>query len=734
MENEDRIRKVREEGRKAERQRNTGSIRKQSKNKGRGGEIERSVKQRKKTGADLNSRRKEVRQRHRAEEYPIDNGGKIKRNKKKKRDPGQWIFLLMQVLMLTLILGCIGIFFASGYGTKVIALYKEAGELVANSDRSTFFGGSTSIIYDKDGNIISYIKGEKNMSYLTIDQIPKQVQEAMVSIEDKRFYKHIGIDLKALLRAVKSVYDKNSITQGGSTITQQLARNIFLTHQVSWQRKVEEIFIALKLEKIYSKEEILEFYLNNIYFANGYYGIEAASEGYFNRKVEELSLSQAAFLCAIPNNPTLYDPRVKGENTMKRRNRILGEMYEDGKITEEEYNQAAYEEIVLEKPKVIDAGIYVNSYVNHCAVLALMEADGFSMRNAFESAKEQQKYKEEYSKAYEKSKEALNQGGYRIYTTIDLKLQEQLQKVVDEQLEGYIAKSTEGAYTLQAASTCINNDTGCVEAIVGGRSQSKAESALNRAYQSYRQPGSSIKPLIVYAPALEREYTADTKVLDKRVEGGPANAVGVYDGMITLRKAVEKSKNTVAWNVFEEITPEAGLSYLEEMGFAKLDEKDYALPSALGAFTNGTNTVEMASAYAAIANNGRFQTPTCIDKILDMSQNTIYSLESREMKQVYQPQAAAAMTDILEGVLTEGTGKGLALKDMPAAGKTGTTDDNKDGWFVGYTPYYTTSVWVGYDIPQQLIDLSGSSYPGKIWKSFMEPLHEGLERREWIYD
>lgn len=734
MENRDRIQRVREEEKKAVRRRKAaGSGRRTL---GQSGQHREMQTRRKKGGTERRGQttlQEKPMCRHKAEDRQKEKDGR-KQKKKKKKDAGYWIFLVMQVLMLTLIIGCVGIFFASGYGARVIALYKDADTLVANSDRSTFFGGSTSIIYDKDGNIISYIKGEKNMSYLTIDQIPKQVQEAMVSIEDKRFYKHIGIDLKALLRAAKSVYDKNSITQGGSTITQQLARNIFLTHQVSWERKVEEIFIALKLEKIYSKDDILEFYLNNIYFANGYYGIEAASEGYFNCPVEDLSLSQAAFLCAIPNNPTLYDPRLKGENTMKRRNRILGEMYEDGKITEEEYNQAAYEEIVLEKPEVIDAGIYVDSYVNYCAVLALMEADGFQLQNVFENQEEQQEYKDRYAKAYEKAQGDLNTGGYRIYTTIDLNLQEQLQKVVDEHLEGYIAKSTEGAYTLQAAATCINNDTGCVEAIVGGRSQKKTESALNRAYQSYRQPGSAIKPLIVYAPALEREYTADTKVADKRVEGGPSNAVGVYDGMITLRKAVEKSKNTVAWNVFEDITPEAGLSYLEEMGFAKLDEKDYALPSALGAFTNGTNTVEMASAYAAIANNGRFQSPTCIEKILDMGEKTIFSLENRKEKQVYQPAAAAEMTDILEGVLTNGTGKGLALSDMPAAGKTGTTDDNKDGWFVGYTPYYTTSVWVGYDIPQQLIDLSGSSYPGKIWKSFMEPLHEELEKREWIYD
>lgn len=654
-----------------------------------------------------------------------------KKRKRKEQDAGSWLFASTQVLLVVFVVGCIWLFFSSHYGQTIKELYREAETFVEESDRSTFTQGQTSILYDKDGNIISVIKGDKNMTYLTIDQIPQQVQEAIVSIEDKRFYKHIGFDLIALMRAAVSVVQKDKITQGGSTITQQLSRNVFLNHQVSWQRKIEEIFIAVRLERIYSKEDILEFYLNNIYFSNGYYGIEAASEGYLSKNVNELTLSETAFLCAIPNSPSLFDPKKNMNNTLKRRDKILSEMLKDKKITQTEYDEAVSEEIVMKETEIKKSGIYVESYAAYCAVRALMEKSGFVFRYDFADTAEREQYDEAYAKAYEESQADLKSGGYRIYTSLDLQMQEKLQAALDNQMEGYIGKSLEGSYTIQAAATCIDNDTGLVNAIVGGRSQSVEESALNRAYQSFRQPGSAIKPLLVYAPALERGYHADSRVADKKISDGPSNADGRYEGSMSLRRAVEKSKNTVAWSVFEDITPETGLSYLKEMCFAKIDEKDYDLPASLGGFTNGVNTVEMASGFAALENDGLFRTPTCIEKITKADGSLVLDKVGTQ-KQVYTKEAASEMTDILEGVLNSpsGTGRAHKLSDMPAAGKTGTTNANKDGWFVGYTGYYTTSVWVGYDIPQEMEGLTGSSFPGKIWNEFMEEIHEGLEKRE----
>ena len=301
-----------------------------------------------------------------------------------------------------------------------------------------------------------------------------------------------------------------------------------------------------------------------------------------------------------------------------------------------------------------------------------------------------------------------------------------LQQSVDSGLAGFTEVSDEGIYTLQGAAVCIDNSTGMVKAIVGGRTQDVTGYTLNRAYQSFRQPGSSIKPVLVYTPALERGYTADSIVLDVPIEDGPSNSDGSYLGAITLRRAVELSRNTVAWALLDELTPEVGISYLKAMNFSRLDENDVRLAAALGGFTNGVSPLEMAKAYATLENDGNYRNPSCIMKITDADGNVIYQADQTELE-VYKTNAARQMTDILETVMTDGTAKGLKLSDMACAGKTGTTNDNKDGWFVGYTPYYTTSVWVGYDTPRTLTGLTGASYPGQIWQTFMLKIHEGLE-------
>ena len=644
--------------------------------------------------------------------------------RRKKRHLLLKFFGLLTVLLL-LTATAIASFLYWRYGDTLRAMQKQAKVYVNTSDENTFKLSQTSVIYAADGTVISRLKGDRDTTYVESEDIPLAVKSAIVSIEDKKFYRHDGVDYLALLRAAKEVLETGEFSQGGSTITMQLARNTFLTQDKNWRRKVQEIFIAWELEKKYEKEELLEFYINNIYFGNGYYGIGAASRGYFNKPVDRLSLSQIAFLCAIPNNPTIYDPLTCIDNTMARRNRILKNMLNDGKISELDYARAIVEDITIERPAAVAKSDSIETFAYYCATRALMRQEGFVFQYVFVSDYEEEKYNAAYEELYNECQKRLHTQGYRIYTSLNLNLQEELQAAVDETLKDDTDVNEEGVYKLQASAVCVNNDTGYVEAIVGGRSQEFSFYTSNRAYQSFSQPGSAIKPLIVYTPMLERGYTAETPVVDEEIENGPKNANGTYLGEITIQTAVENSVNVIAWKLFEELTPQVGLSYLKKMNFSRLDENDDRLTTALGGMTNGTSSLEMTAAFATLANDGVYREPTCIEKIVDAKGNVIYEAD-RTGVQVYQHNAARAMTTILTGVMENGTGKELNLEGIPCAGKTGTTNDQKDGWFVGYTRYYTTGVWVGYDLPKAMKNLKGNTYPGWIWKQFMENAHKDL--------
>ena len=651
----------------------------------------------------------------------------MSKTKKKKKHRLFWHFFRIQLVLLVLVLTAAAYYFYGGYGKQVEELRQEAVRLVRQSDVDTFKANQTSIVYASDGSVISTLKGEKDSYYVSIEEMPVDAVTAIVSIEDKKFFRHHGIDYRALLRAVKAMVQNGEVKQGGSTITMQLARNIFLSQEKTWQRKVEEMYIATELENKYSKDQILEFYLNNIYFGNGYYGIQSAARGYFDRDVESLSLSQIAFLCAIPNNPTLYDPVTNKDNPVSRRDRILKNMLDDGKISQMDYAQAVAEQITLNRPQALAKNDYVETYTYYCATRALMEQQGFVFHEDFKTDEEQQAYEDTYSALYSECQKKLYTGGYRIYTSIDLSMQDGLQQSVNDTLSGYTGVNDEGVYELQASAVCIDNDNGYVRAVVGGRSQEFPGYTLNRAYQSFRQPGSAIKPLTVYTPSFEQNYTPDSIVTDEPIEDGPRNANGTYLGEITVRTAVEKSVNTIAWKLYDQLTPDKGLSYLKAMNFSRISPSDYRLATALGGFTNGVSALEMASGFATIENDGYYRTPTCIVKIEDGNGTVLYNSGQNPVL-IYKKNAARMMTDVLKGVITNGTGKGLDLGDMPCAGKTGTTNDQKDGWFVGYT----TSVWVGYDMPKKLQGLMGNTYPGKIWQSFMSKAHEGLEPLEFL--
>lgn len=661
------------------------------------------------------------------------------KQKKKKKYRGFWIFFKLQLLLLLLIIGAAAYYFGGGYAQTVAELKEEADSLVAKSSKELFRKGETGLVYDHKGKLLKAYKGEKDSYYIEFDQIPEIVVKTYIAVEDRQFEKHDGVDYRAILRAVIAMIRNGEVTQGGSTITQQLARTVFLNTEKTWERKMEEIFIARNLEDKYTKSQIMEFYLNNIYFGHGYYGIQAAAQGYFSKNIDELDLSQTVFLCAIPNNPSLYDPVNNKKNTISRRNRMLSAMYDQGYISRAAAEEAKKEKIKLKRSKSIKKIDYVETYVNYCAVSALMKVQGFEFQYYFENEKQERQYDKAYRKLYIECESSLYTSGYRIYTSIDMKQQEKLQEAIDAGLGGFEDVSEEGVYKLQGAGVTIDNMTGWVTAIVGGRTQEFEGYTLNRAYQSFRQPGSAIKPLLVYAPVLERGYTPDTIVVDEPVQDGPANADGIYEGGITLRHAVKKSKNTIAWKLFDELTPLAGLGYLKAMNFAKIDTEDERLPTALGGFTTGVSPLEMTAGYATLQNDGCYREPTCIVKIEDSQGNLIYSSESEPDKnkkkskeqqaegtRIYKSNAARTMTDMLQTVMTEGTARGLGLGEMPCAGKTGTTNDNKDGWFVGYTRYYTTGIWVGYDMPVSMPGLTGASYPGHIWHNYMLSIHEGM--------
>lgn len=650
---------------------------------------------------------------------------KKRKKRKKRRKKTDHSFYIIQGLLIVVFVAIIFMFVKSDYAGGIFSLRSQAIETVRNSTIEDMQGQRVGTIYDAQGNVIAELKNERNIRYLTSEEIPQTVKDAFVSIEDKRFYKHNGVDFFALTRAVTKLINKDAITQGGSTITQQLARNIFLTHEVSWQRKVKEMFTAWEIEKMYSKDQILEFYVNNIFYANNCYGIEAASQKYFGKPTAECSISEVAFLCAIPNSPSRFDPLDHKENTLTRRDVILEAMYKNDKISEEEYKDALAEVIQVDSHSKTYEQSWSRSYAIHCVVEEMMRADGFEFKYDFPLVTDREDYEELYDATFAEYREKLFLSGYQIYTSINQVHQNALQNAIDVKLEEYNTKNTNGTYALQCAATCIDNETGLVTAVVGGRSQEDISYDYNRAYLSSRPPGSAIKPLVVYTPLLERGYSASSMVEDKKDPEGPKNANGQYSGSVSIKTAVEKSINTVAWSKFNELGAEIAMQYLLDMEFADIMPQDYTGSSALGGFTRGASTLEMSGAYTALANGGVYRTPSCIVRVEDSYGNVVYE-HAPEEKQVYEAAAADAMTEILQGVMTNGTAKGQGVSGMPSAGKTGTTNENKDGWFAGYTPYYTTSIWVGYDSPRWLKGLTGSAYPAEIWHNFMTEIHTGL--------
>ena len=650
------------------------------------------------------------------------------------------LIFLRDVIMLGIIVGSIA---AAVLFFKVYPTFEEwnnYAERVATSiNKEDFSINESSQIFGSDGELIATVKEDADTSYLSYNQIPQYAIDAFVAVEDRSFWTNPGYDIKGIASALLSSLKSGDDARGASTITQQLVKNVYLSNERSIERKVKEILISRAITKQFSKREIMEFYVNDICYANGIYGLAGASKAYFNKDVKELSLSQITYLCAIPNRPSYYDPYKNPDNALERRDKILEDMCECGYITKAQMIKAKAEKIVIERPTQAFNN-YETTFAVDCAIKYLMKLDGFNFKYEFEDDDSYKAYHESYNEEYAEIRHKLYTGGYKIYTTLDTEACNNLQAILDEHLafDSSINEET-GIYELQGAITCIDNKTGKVIGVVGGRSQESDSQtySFNRAYQSYRQPGSTFKPIAVYAPAMMSEYNYTPNSIVYDIDVSTAKKAGVDAQKLggqsyTLRNAVEWSRNGVAWQVFDRITPRYGMSFVTAMEFSNICKDDYYDSSALGGLTYGATTVEMASAYATLANHGDFREPTCISSMIDSKGKEIYV--EYQLKEIYTDKAADDMIDILKGVIANGTAAKLSWNsssDIQAFAKTGTTNDSKDGWLCGATPYYTISVWVGYDQPKTLSNLYGATYPGQIWKDSMLSVTDGLEAKEF---
>lgn len=647
--------------------------------------------------------------------------------------PMNIIGALTGVLVWLIVIGMAvgGIVYKAVY-PELVHSREVAYDALANMKDSDFSMVSDTEIYDKDGDQIGLINSG-HFEYVDINDISMKIQNGYIAVEDKRFKTHPGFDWISIARAALALVKNNGeITQGGSTITQQLVKNTYLTQEQTWSRKLTEVFLAYDIERVYTKADIMEFYCNTNFYGHRCYGVEAASNYYFGKSAKDVDWDEAAMLIGLSNAPSAYDPVNNPEAALEKRNRVLDTIAEEGYITDEELEM--YKAKPLDIVQEYAEGTlenYQTSYAIHCAAIELMKNDHFKFKYTFNSLDEYNKYVEDYNNAYNDKSELIRAGGYKIYTTLDSNVQSMVQEALDNGLSRFTTKQENGKYALQGAAVVVDNQTNNVIAIVGGRG---ADDLFNRGYLAIRQPGSSIKPLIDYAPAFDTgEYYPSKIMNDHKWEDGPSNSGGNYRGNITIREALNRSINTIAWQVLQNIGVKNGLDYLGKMEFRNISFVDNSAEAvSIGGFTNGTRVVDMAKGFSTLANEGVYSDKTCITSIVAEKGGELYSGDE-EKTQVYEEDSAYMVTDILKGTMDVeyATGRGLDIPGQQAAGKTGTTNSNKDAWYVGYTRYYTTAVWMGYDTPQTMPGVYGATYAGKIWQNVMTKLHEGLPEWDW---
>lgn len=540
----------------------------------------------------------------------------------------------------------------------------------------------TSIIYEGQSDVVTRLHGVQDRTWVSISELQPSTVYAFISAEDARFFEHEGVDVIRIAGAVVADIKAGSYVQGASTISQQLIKLSHLTSEKTISRKAEEAALAYEMERQYSKEDILEMYLNYVYFGGGYYGIEAAAEGYFGVHASDLTLDQSAMLAGILKSPSGYAPHINYAASINRRNNILRLMRDYGYITDDEKKQAsARRPTILHDKNEEYSGYYTDAVTKSAAALMGITVD------------------------------ELIRGGYSIYSAMDSDIQHYCEEMFKNG-ELFPAEDSE------AAIVVLEPSTGMVVAMVGGRSYTGGIS-FNRATDIRRQPGSVIKPVIAYAPAFEYlNYTAADMILDEETtfaDYTPSNYGNKYYGWVTVREAVTKSLNVPAVKTLSEVGVERAKDFAKRCGI-EFDDKDDSLALALGGFTYGVSPLQIAGAYSCFASGGIYNTPTLIKKITDRNGLTVYEYR-QDSRRVMSEANAYILTSMLKSVVTEGTGHRLNTLDIPIAGKTGTVglaNGNRDAWMAGYTPEYTAVVWQGYDSDRLGLlpsSATGGTYP-----------------------
>ncbi len=623
-------------------------------------------------------------------------------------------FTLVLILLITGII--VGSVFAVYIENNLIDEDYDIVGLETNLDQTTkiFYFDEMGERHELDDQ---RLYGEENRSWISVSQMPTNLKDAFIAIEDKRFYEHNGMDFKRTTGAVLEFLRGNS-SYGGSTITQQLIKNFSGENDATIQRKIKEIFRAISLTKKRSKDEVLEMYLNTINLSNGCYGVQAAANYLFNKDVSELTLVECAALAAIPKSPYKYNPKNHPEENLERRNTVLDEMRKNGWITKEEFDEAINTELVLNINKDIVAatGATVYSYFTD-ALIEQIIAD----------------LNREYGYPREVATNIIFGGGLEIHSTMDPRIQNIMEEVFADP-DTFV--HVDGIQP-ESAMVVMDPYTGDIKGLVGGRGEKTLSRGQNRATMSKRQIGSAIKPLSVYSPAIDLGYVDYATVIDdtplkyneETEEYWPRNAGRDYRGKTTVNYGIKQSLNTTAVKVLDMITPEYSYNFMtEKLGITSLEKSDIDYsPLALGGLTYGLTVTEVTAAYSIFPNEGIYSAPRLYTVIYDNNGNIL--LENQLNQQVaISKSTSQIMTKCLEDVLTSGTGGALTLKNsIDVAGKTGSTNDDKDIYFVGYTPYYVGGCWFGYDIPKTLSKkLTSPNQALVAWDKTMTRIHEEI--------
>ena len=689
---------------------------------------------------------------------------------------------LLTLLVLILFIGC------AGFG--VIKGIIDSAPDIAYIDVSP--SAYATKIVDNEGNELdTLVTSGSNRSRVDIKSIPLHLQNAFVAIEDIRFWTHNGIDITGIMRAATRALTTGEFSEGASTITQQLLKNNVFQNWTEQsylpekaKRKIQEQYLAIQLEKTMDKSEILEEYLNTINLGQNTLGVQAAAKRYFNKDVSELTLSESAVIAAITKNPSGLNPISHPESNKKRRKKVLDNMLEAGSITQEEYDTAmaddVYSRIQNINSEVAESSPYtyfVDELVEQC-MHDLQEQKGYSYQQAYnllygggltifstQDSAIQQICDEEFQKESnfpsgtkvsityyltvqhaDETVDYYNESTLRNHfaeSDSSYKLiygsQEKAQAAIDEYKAAILKEGDEIIYEKlfvtpqpQASFVIMDQYTGEVKAIVGGRGEKEASLTLNRATNTARQPGSTFKVVSTYAPALDNAgLTLATTQNDSAYAYANGKPVSNYDdryrGLTTIREGIRDSINIVAVKTLTQISPKLGYDYLMNFEFSTLSEKDIVQALALGGITTGVTNLELTAAYATIANGGTYTTPKFYTKIVDQDGNIIIENESIT-KTVLKDSTAFLLTSAMQDVVESGTGTGIKFEGMPIAGKTGTTSSAYDIWFVGFTPYYTAGIWAGYDVNTTIIN---SSFHKGLWKNIMSRIHSDLEYQEF---